>query len=232
MKRILLLFVASIISMGSYAQITHYIDVTGKAERTVAPDRFELQITIDETSTKGKVSIQELEADMLRMLKSQKIDCEKNLTMKYMSSDYAKRKGTLSAATYILRLEDGELLQRVYNELSELDITSLQLLKSYSSQQDRYEAEARSEALLNAREVARSMAATFDQKIGVCFYMSYNVSYANPRNNSDVVFVAYSESKAKERTGALTPLSFEKQTITARVAAKFVLMLPEQMQNP
>ncbi|MFR9602709.1 MAG: SIMPL domain-containing protein [Rikenellaceae bacterium] len=229
MKKLLLLLVASVVAFGASAQegsIQSFVEVTGKAEKQVAPDRFELRIIIDEAATKGKLSVQALEADMVAALKELKIDCEKDLTMSYVSSDYVKRKGALSTATYILRLEDGALLQSVYSKLGEMDITSLKLLKSYNSQQDKYEAEVRSAALLNARDVAQSMAATYGQEIGECFYMSYNVSYASP-NMSDVVMVGYGSSTRKELTGAYAPLSFEKQTISARVMTKFILRVAE-----
>ncbi len=234
MKKIFLLLLISIVSTKAYSQsydaIQNFVQVTGKAKRMVAPDRFELQIIIDETATKGKTSVRELESEMVKVLKSLKIDCDENLTIAYVSSDYIKRKGAVSKSTYLLRLNDGELLQRVYDDLGELDITSLKLTKSYNSQQDRYEAEVRSEALLNAREVAQSMAATFDQEIGACFFMSYNVSYTST-NRSDIIFVGYGSSTRKELTGGHNPLSFEKQEISAQVTAKFLLKIPDEQRK-
>ncbi len=228
-----MLVVALVVTVGlyspSFGAYESYIEVTGKGECMVAPDRFEVQIVIDEATTKGKVTVKELESDMVKMLKSLGVDCEKSLSIKYVSSEYLSRKGALAKATYLLKLEDGELVQSVYGKLSDLDIRSVKLLSSYNSKQDEYEEKARNEALQSARATAESMAMVYNQWIGACFFMSYNISYANRTFDSDVVMVGYGAQSKRELTGALnsTPLSFEKQKITARVTVKFLLLTVE-----
>ncbi len=224
MKRALSLLAALLLITTAYSQGSSCVEVRGQAEKLVAPDRFELWIEIDESTTKGKATIDEVEKGMVKALKSLGVDCEESLSMRYASSDYIKRKGTTSKRIYILKLNEGELVHKVYDKLGELEITLVRLSKSYNSQQDKYEEEVRNEALLNARATAQSMAAVYGQSIGACTYMKYSIQYSgqNMTFAEDAVMVGYASNR--KDVEAHSPISFDKKSIKAYVDTKFVLM--------
>ena len=92
MKKLLALFAASLFALTLAAQEKNFIDepyieVTGKAEMEVVPDRIYLRIVINEKDNKGKVSVEQQEKEMFKQLKSIGIDLEKQLSVQDMSSD-------------------------------------------------------------------------------------------------------------------------------------------------
>ena len=67
-----------------------YIEVTGKAEMEVTPDRIYMSITINEKDSKGKIVLAQSEKDMMTKLKALGIDTKKDLSVKDMSSNFKK----------------------------------------------------------------------------------------------------------------------------------------------
>ena len=73
MKRIILLAAAALIACGAVAQTNEtypsYVQVTGSAEREIEPDEFYLAVTINERDSKGKISIEQQQREMVAALK-------------------------------------------------------------------------------------------------------------------------------------------------------------------
>lgn len=54
----------------------------------VYPDKITMSITLSEINTKGKVSVEELESRMLKVLNDNKVDFKKQLTLSDLSSSF------------------------------------------------------------------------------------------------------------------------------------------------
>ena len=95
MKKFLMIAVSSLMIFGAAAYsvkgqdfITmNYIEVSGKANMEVAPDRIHMTITINEKDYKN-TSLSSVEGKMINQLQSMGIDTKKNLVVKDMTSNF------------------------------------------------------------------------------------------------------------------------------------------------
>ncbi|MCX6307918.1 MAG: SIMPL domain-containing protein, partial [Bacteroidia bacterium] len=67
-----------------------YIEVIGKAEMEVIPDRIYMSIAINEKDSKGKIVLTQSEMDMISKLNGLGIDTKRDLSVKDMSSNFKK----------------------------------------------------------------------------------------------------------------------------------------------
>ena len=69
MKRLILLAAVAFFALPAAAQMQEafpsYIQVNGRAEKEIAPDEFYLQIIINERDSKGKISVESQQRDMI-----------------------------------------------------------------------------------------------------------------------------------------------------------------------
>ena len=67
-----------------------YIDVIGRSDTLVTPNKIFLEVLILEKETKGKISVEELESKMLTKLKENGVNIEKNVTVQDILSNFKK----------------------------------------------------------------------------------------------------------------------------------------------
>lgn len=94
MKNILLILIG-FITIQTFAQNKNFIDqpfleTIAEIDTLVTPDKIHLVIMLNEEDNRNRKSTEELEASMLRVLNSLKIDLEKNLSLLDYSSDFKK----------------------------------------------------------------------------------------------------------------------------------------------
>ena len=74
MKRIILMAAVALMALPVAAQTVgeafpSYIQVNGRAEKEIAPDEFYLSVVIDERDSKGKLSVESQQRDMIAALR-------------------------------------------------------------------------------------------------------------------------------------------------------------------
>ena len=94
MKNILLILIG-FITIQTFAQNKNFIDqpfleTIAEIDTLVTPDKIHLVIMLNEEDNRNRKSTEELEASMLRVLNSLKINLEKNLSLLDYSSDFKK----------------------------------------------------------------------------------------------------------------------------------------------
>lgn len=204
-----------------------YIEVTGYAERNVTPDTFYLSIVIAEKDSKGKISVESQQRDMMKALRSMGVDTEKQLTMVDMTGEYFKKNNTLVTAQYRLRLGSAADVQRVYSLLSDMGISNVSMRSVSYSKIAEVRNEVRIESIRNAREKAAMLAGAIDQHIGECIRINdysrdateeavtaYNMRSVKMMANADAAF-GMDEDESPE---------FKPIKVTANVNARFVLL--------
>lgn len=202
-----------------------YIEVNGVAEREVAPNEIYLSITINERDSKGKISIDEQQRDMVAVLKKLGVKPAEQLKMMDLTSSYFKRGNALAKAQYELKLTSAVEVARVWRALDELGISQVTVQKVSHTDIETLKAEVRADAMRAARDNARALAEAIDQKAGKCFWIA---DYSSP------VRTTYAVANMKARGVMEESVSFdamveeeglEFQTINLqhRVQAKFVL---------
>lgn len=228
MKKLIAMAVVALMALPAAAQMQEaypsYIQVTGRAEKELTPDEFYLQIVINERDSKGKISVESQQRDMVAVLRKLGVDVEKQLKMANLSSEFFKKNTSVAMAKYQLQLGSSGEVAKVWQALDDLRISNISILKVTHSQLDKYKQEVRLEAMRNARESAQEMAGAIGQTIGKCFYIYDSNSNVLPVMYDNAVLmrsakaVADAESVAEE-----DPLEFKTIKLEYGVQAKFVL---------
>ena len=200
--------------------------VNGYAERKVTPDKFTVAITISETDTKGRISLDEQEKAIIMSLKSAGFDTEEALRLKNNYSSY-KRRGALATRHYEFVVRGAEELSNAFAVLEELNLHSVSLSSATCTNLDAIREELRREAMRDAKRNAEVLAGAIEQEIGPCTYIhDYN-------SNGDVYFSvnramksrAYAmDSAAEGLVEEAEPMEFAETTITHTIQAKFQLL--------
>lgn len=224
MKKIMFLVAALVLSVAAMAQVQEaypsYVQVEGYAEMEVEPDEFYLSIVINERDSKGKITVETQQRQMIEALNQLGIDVEKQLKMSDMNSVFFKKNNTLTTASYELKLNTSKEVAAVYAALDGLGISDISVNRVDNTEIERYKEQVRAEAMANAKKTAEALAGAVGQKIGKCFYI-YDISgYRGVARYADsaMYMSANSEMKVAEPT-----LEFKKIQVTHTVQTKFVL---------
>lgn len=225
MKRLLIALVALTFALPVFAQEEeNYIQVNGTSEMEIVPNQFYLSITLDEGDTKGKQAIEFQRKQMIAVLKSLGIDTEKQLTMADMSSSYYKRGTSLSIAKYQLLLSTTEQVVSVYDKLSEIGISDIDISRVSHTDMEQFKSKCRQDAMKNAKAIATELATAVGQTIGSCIYIYDSNRGITPSYYNDGIMLMRSVAKiSAEMAEEPTPVEFKKITINYSVTAKFRL---------
>lgn len=225
MKRLLIALVALTFALPVYAQEEeNYIQVNGTSEMEIVPNQFYLSITIDEGDSKGKQAIELQRKQMIAVLKTLGIDTEKQLTMADMSSSYFKRGTSLSIAKYQLLLSTTDQVVSVYDKLSEIGISDVDISRVSHTDMEQFKSKCRQDAMKNAKAIATELATAVGQTIGSCIYIYDSNRGITPSYYNDGIMLMRSVAKiSAEMAEEPTPVEFKKITINYSVTAKFRL---------
>ena len=156
MKRLIVLAAAALMAFPAMAQMQEaypsYIQVNGRAEKEITPDEFYLQVVINERDSKGRISVESQQRDMIAALRKLGVDVEKQLKVANLSSEFFKRKTSVATAKYQLQLGSSAEVARVWQALDELGISNVSILKVSHSEIDRYREEVREIGRASCRE--------------------------------------------------------------------------------
>lgn len=229
MKKIWLLMLAAALSLSALAQenvgpYPSFVQVQGTAEREIIPDEIYLAITISERDSKGKISVEQQQREMLAALRRQGVDIERQLKMVDLSSSYFKKRTTVATAQYRLKLGSSAEVTRVWQALDELGISQVNVEKVSHSELARFKAEVRSDAIRAARDNARALAEAIGQQIGKCFYIYDSNSGIMPKFYAANTMMRAAMADGVEAVEAdMEAVEFRTIRLQYHVQAKFVL---------
>ena len=229
MKRVILLLAAVLLAVGVQAQdpseqaFPSYVEVSSRADRDVAPNQVFLSITINERESKGRITVEEQERDMVAALKALGIKTNLYLRVSDMSSSLLKRNQAVTTKTYQLKLNEVALVGEVYTALNEIGITTINIEKVTNTNMDAIQNELRVEAIQNARANAKLMAEALDQTVGKAFYIyTHDAMVSTVRNEmNDGVVATFAMKRIDAPEPVVTELRMMKVSVNVRV--KFVL---------
>ena len=219
------------LGMGSaYAQDfskSPFIEVTGKAEKYVAPDEISLSIVINEKDYAKKQSLESLEKEMLAALKKVGVDTKKQLTVVDMSSDFMNRKWRKSdiklSKAYQLKVTTAKQAMQVMLALDEVGISEVSISQMKCTKMEQYKDEARAEAMKDAKRKAKILTDAIDQPLGKAIYISEN-DFTPVRNYNRPMLMKASAVAEDAIAGSDVPdLDFESIKIDCRVNVRFAL---------
>lgn len=231
MKRLLLLFAIAVLALPAAAQEREeeipQIQVMGRAEREVMPDEFYLSIIINEKDSKGKISVEKQQNDMIDALKRLNIDTEKQLKLSNLASEFFKKKNSVAVAKYQLKLTSTQQLTAVQQALDKLGISNVSIQKVSVSNIKALTDELRIEAVKNARQTATALAEAVGQKLGMCFYIWDSNNDLTPRLYNNAAFVR-SNFMAK---GAVCDAAMEEECVEDEVVEFKTIKLEYSVQT-
>ncbi len=229
MKKLVLLAAALTMTLAAAAQMQEaypsYIQVNGRAEKEIVPDEFYLSIVIDERDSKGKVSVESQQRDMIAALRKQGVDIEKQLKVANLSSEFFKKNTSVATAKYQLKLGSAAEVAAAWQALDKLGISDVSIQRVSHSRIDALKEEVRAEAIRNAKASAVALAEAIGQTVGKCFYIwdSNNDIVPAYYNNAVVVRSMKAMDAGAAESAAEEPLDFKTIKLQYSVQTKFVL---------
>ena len=203
-----------------------YIETSAKVDTAVTPDKIWLSIFIAEKDTKGKLSVEEQENKMAKVLKSLGIDLKEQLKLTDLSSNFKKyflrSQDVLKSKSYSLVVYDALTAGKVIAGLEKIKISNVELEKTEYSKLEQLKLELRSKAVQKAKRQAEAMVQPLGQKPGAAIFISdgnsYSINYAKGRSRMEMSYAA--APVADEEPLAV---DFEKIKVISQVSAKFKL---------
>lgn len=202
-----------------------YIQVNGRAEQEITPDEFYLSIVINERESKGKITVEQQQKEMVAALGRLGVDIEKQLKVANMSSEFFKKNTSVATAKYQLKLNSPAMVSKVYAALDRIGISNVAILRVSNTKIDEYKEQIRVAAMQNAKQNAATLAEAVGQKIGPCFYIYDSNSDVMPiyYNNLAVARGKMTMDSYAESASDDEPLDFKTIKLSYNVQAKFVL---------
>ncbi len=228
MKKWFLLAAVAVLTLPALAQqqeaFPSYIQVTGRSEMEVAPNEFYLAITLDEKDSKGKISVETQQRQMIDVLRRLGIDVDKQLKVADLSSEFFKRRNAVATASYQLQLSSAAQVSRVYEALDGLGISNISIQRVSHSQLEELKQQVRVEAIRDAKHNAQTLAQAIGQQIGKCFYIFDSNNDVLPAfYNGAILMRSMAQADTAEGAAGEQPLDFKTLKLQYYVQAKFVL---------
>jgi uncharacterized protein YggE len=206
-------------------QIIPTVSVNGSAEVKVTPDVIYLSIRLDESDTKGRLPIEEQRQKMFTALKRADVDAEKQLSVQGMSSEFYRKRGSLAATQYELKVGSADEARKVFEVLDKVGVVNVNITRATCSKLEEYRAQARQAAMRNAQMRASQLAEAVGQSIGACYEIN---DYTSDVEYSTRGRLMMKNAVAMDAQGmveeAVEPeVDFEQIVINYNLSAKFYL---------
>ena len=201
------------------------VSVNGSAQLKVLPDEIYITIKLDESDTKGKVTLEEQRRSMFAALKKAGVDAEKQLSVVDMNSSFYRRRGALAVTQYELKVATAEAVGKVFEALEKAGIPNVNVTRTAYSKMEELRSEARKAAIINAQQRARELAEAVGQSIGACYEINDYTTTTQPVVYRSKVMLANSASLDAATEEAEPNVEFEQIVVSYNVSAKFLLNL-------
>ena len=201
------------------------VSVNGSSQVKVLPDEIYISIKLDESDTKGKVTLEEQRRNMFSALKKAGVDAEKQLSVVDMNSSFYRRRGALAVTQYELKVATAEQVGKVFEALEKAGIPNVNVTRTAYSKMEELRSEARKAAIVNAQQRARELAEAVGQSIGACYEINDYTTTTQPVVYRSKMMLANSASLDAATEEAEPNVEFEQIVLSYNVSAKFLLNL-------
>lgn len=228
MKYILICFtfLISSISLSQQMDLSNIPQIQTKATFTaeVNPDKITLSITLSEENTRGKVSIEQLEQRMQKVLLENSVDLQKQLSLVDLSSNFKnyflRKTDVQKTKNYQLIMFDAQSAGKILKGLEKQEISNVELVKTEYVKLEELKIELKGKAVEKAKRQAEEMVKNLNQKLGSAIFISdlaTNISrQLNGSNTGSNFIVGYAQ-------GPQMDVEFDKIRVDATVTVYFKL---------
>ena len=220
-----MMILSSIGASAQNNQVIPTVSVNGSAQLKVTPDVIYMTIKLDESDTKGKISVEQQRKDMFSALRKCGINIENQLSVQGMSSEFYRKRGSLAATQYELKVGSADEARKVFEALDKAGVVNVNITRATCSKLEEYRAQARQAAMRNAQMRAQQLAEAVGQSIGACYEIndySSDVEYSTRGRLMMKNSVAMDAAGMVEES-AEPEVDFEQIVINYNLSAKFYL---------
>jgi uncharacterized protein YggE len=204
-----------------------YVETSAKVDTSVTPDEIYLTILIAETDTKGKVSIEELEQNMVSKLMSMGIIVETQLVLSDLSSNFKnyflRKEDIQKSKSFELRVSDAKTAGQTIYELETIGISNVNVDRVEYSGLDALLNKLRTKAILLAKTQALSMVEPLSQKVGRAILISDIQTGQISTLQARAAGILIKEYASKQEEYYTIPVEFEKVKVESSVRVVFTL---------
>lgn len=155
-----------------------YIEILGKADTLITPNKISVSIKISEKDSNNKLSIEQMESQLFSILKSIGINISTDLEVSDLTSDFKnqlfRNKEIVKEKSYTLAISNVKLLGLVAQKLEEKNIATIRISKVELSNQKEIQDLLDQKAVLNAKLKADKLLKILDQKRGPALHVYAN----------------------------------------------------------
>jgi uncharacterized protein YggE len=202
----------------------HYIEVSGRAHKEVAPDMIYMTITINEKDYKNS-SMPALEGKMISKLQGMGVDVKKDLMVKDMASNFKHyfilKSDPKLMKQYQLLVHSAQKAGEVIMALGQIGISEISIDKVECSQIEKYKDEVRVMAIKNAKARATLLAEAINHNIGKAIHITENDHNYRTYGMPEMMMVK--GNLADSDLVRVPEIEFEKIKVEVTVHAKFEL---------
>ena len=181
MYKKIVFIICLVCSFSFYAQTQNFLDkpyleTSATFTTQVTPDNIFLNIEIAESDTKGKISVEALENQMISTLKAIGIDVKKQLRLLDLTSDFKKsllkKTDVFKNKEYSLLVYDANTASKVVKSLEKANISNIRLIKTEYSKLEELKIELKGKAVEKAKRQAEAMLKPLNQTVGKAIFIS------------------------------------------------------------
>ena len=225
MKNVLIIFTlfTTIFMSAQQNEQKPFIEVNAEAKEEVTPDEIYLNISLKESDSKGRISIEKQEEDLKRTLTSLGIDIKEDLKVSNANSYYYKKifkKDTYASKNFQLKVSDAKQVASVFQKLNDLNASSVSIAKLEYSKKEEKLKELRMKAMKKAKDRATYMLSAIGEFAGKPIEIRDN-SYYNPVRYNHRREMKMEMAMADSAPPAMPDLDFKKIELKSTVSAKF-----------
>lgn len=232
MKSILFLLLLSLGFINLQAQTKNFIDqpyieTAASADTLITPNEIYLSITISESDTKGKVSVEDMAVQMEQKLKALGIDVQKQLSLNDLSSNFKKyflrSKDVEKTKSYTLLVHTAVMAGKVMMALEDINIGNVKLDRTAYSHPEKIQLILRARAMEKAYQQAIVLTQPLGQKVGNALYIKDQTYNVRPiEKNAPVRIMGFSAVQSAKNEPL--DIDFQKVKFQSGVSVRFELL--------
>lgn len=225
MKRV---FIAALLLSGAFAAVAqknfidqNYIEVSGYNKMEVEPNMIFINFQIKETDTKGRVSVAQMEHNIIRELEKAGIDVGKQLTINDMTSEFVKyilrRQEIMQSKSYTVEVSSAAQAGKVFVALENAGLSNATIGRVDHSAIDSLRLVSKVEAVKAAKVKADALAKAVNRKTGNAIYIQ-DVERIFRAFSGNIMAKAVSYDSVEE---SMPSIEFQKIPVESNVTVYF-----------